>query len=156
MSTKLIKILKDSLIESIKLKDKESITATRLVIDAINNYVMSYNKKVISDNDVIHVCSNMKKEFTDCMNIYSKITDNDNAIKNFNDSKNIVKICEFVLPNQISEYELEREIKICISNNILTDIKGMSVVKNHIISKFPAGTYDMRSISEIFRRLINN
>ncbi len=138
--------------EAMKSKDKIRLDALR----AIKSQILlaktaGGSKSEISDEEVLKILQKMVKQRKESAQLYREKGRDDLAEEEINQAK----IIEELLPEQVSEEELEKEIKNIIEQTGASSIRDMGKVMGVATKKF-AGRADNKLIAEITKKLLNS
>jgi len=138
--------------EAMKSKDKIRLDALRAIKSQILLAKTAGGSKTeISDEEVLKILQKMVKQRKESAQLYREKGRDDLAEEEINQAK----IIEELLPEQVSEEELEKEIKNIIEQTGASSIRDMGKVMGVATKKF-AGRADNKLIAEITKKLLNS
>lgn len=140
--------INDSIKESMKSKDSDTLNALRGIKAAFLT-LNTYGKEITEDVRLKEL-QRMVKQRQESATIYK----NNNRIDLYDKEIFEINVIEKYLPKQLSEDEIEIEVKLTISENNATNIKEMGKIIG-IVSKKLVGKADGKIISNIVKKLLS-
>lgn len=144
------KIMQD-LKTAMKAKDEAALRGIRAVKAAILLAKTDGSGKPIDEDREIQILQKLVKQRKESLEIYEKQNREDLAKV----ERDEIEIIEKYLPQQLSEAELEAELKQIIAETSATSVKDLGKVMG-IASKRFAGRADGKMISQVTKRLLEN
>lgn len=144
------KIMQD-LKTAMKAKDEAALRGIRAVKAAILLAKTDGSGKPIDEDREIQILQKLVKQRKESLEIYEKQNREDLAKV----ERDEIEIIEKYLPQQLSEAELEAELKQIIAETGATSVKDLGKVMG-VASKRFAGRADGKMISQVTKRLLEN
>lgn len=136
--------------EAMKAKDQAALRGIRAIKSAILLERTSGSKHEISTEVEMQLLQRLLKQRKESMEIFAREGREDLAEK----EREEIQVIEKYLPEQLSEAELEAEVRDIITQTGASSMKDMGKVMG-AASKKLAGKSDNKSISEMVKRLLS-
>ena len=137
------------LINALKSKEELKVSTLRMLKSALKNKEIE-NSKELSDSETTEVISKQIKQRRDSIDQYLKANRDELAQK----EKKEVSVLEKYLPEQLSEYEIEKIIKKTILETAASGPKDMGKVMSKVMPQLKDKA-DGTLISKIVRGKLN-
>ncbi len=141
--------ISNDLKEAMKTKDVAKRDALRLLSSAMKQIEVD-ERKELSDEDIIKIIQKQIKQREDSIEQYKKANREDLIEK----EQTEIDYYKVYLPKQLSDEELQEEIKVVINEVGATSIKDMGKVMG-TASKKLAGKADGKRISEVVKSILS-
>ena len=141
--------LKSDLKEAMKAKDVEKRDTIRMIMSAVKQIEVDERREV-TDEDMIKILQKAIKQREDAIN-FAKESNRDDLIEK---NQNEINILEKYLPKQLSDEELEAEVKSIIEEVRATSMKDMGKVMG-VATKKLAGKADGKRINQIVKKILS-
>ena len=141
--------LKSDLKEAMKAKDVEKRDTIRMIMSAVKQIEVDERREV-TDEDMIKILQKAIKQREDAIN-FAKESNRDDLIEK---NQNEINILEKYLPKQLSDEELETEVKSIIEEVSATSMKDMGKVMG-VATKKLAGKADGKRINQIVKKILS-
>ena len=141
--------LKSDLKEAMKAKDVEKGDTIRMIMSAVKQIEVDERREV-TDEDMIKILQKAIKQREDAIN-FAKESNRDDLIEK---NQNEINILEKYLPKQLSDEELEAEVKSIIEEVSATSMKDMGKVMG-VATKKLAGKADGKRINQIVKKILS-
>jgi uncharacterized protein YqeY len=135
--------------EAMKAKDKVALESLRAIKSALLLAQTSGDKKELTEDDEIKLVQKLVKQRKESAELYTKQGRNDLAEPELAQAK----ILEQFLPEQLSQADLEKEVKGIIKQVGASSMKDMGKVMG-MASKKLAGKADGKAISTVVKNLL--
>lgn len=137
--------------EAMKAKDKETLRGIRAIKAALLLAKTDGSGEEMTEEKEIKLLQKLVKQRRDSLSIYEEQGRDDLA----QTEREEIAVIEKYLPQQLSEEELEAEIRKILETTGASSMKDMGKVMG-IASKNLAGWADGRAISTIVKKLLSN
>ena len=141
--------LKSDLKEAMRAKDVEKRDTIRMVMSAVKQIEVDERREV-TDEDMIKILQKAIKQREDAIN-FAKESNRDDLIEK---NQNEINILEKYLPKQLSDEELEVEVKSIIEEVGATSMKDMGKIMG-VATKKLAGKADGKRINQIVKKILS-
>ena len=145
----LLEKLKSDLKEAMKAKDIVVRDTIRMIMSAVKQIEVDERREV-SDDDMIKILQKAIKQREDAIG-FAKDGGRDDLIEA---NKKEISVLEKYLPKQLSDEELEIEVKSIINEVGATNMKDMGKVMG-IATKKLAGKADGKRINQIVKKILS-
>jgi uncharacterized protein YqeY len=135
--------------EAMKAKDKVALESLRAIKSALLLAQTSGDKKELIEDDEIKLVQKLVKQRKESAELYTKQGRNDLAEPELAQAK----ILEQFLPEQLSQANLEKEVKAIIKQVGASSMKDMGKVMG-MASKKLAGRADGKAISTVVKQML--
>ena len=143
--------IKNSLNKNVKTKDDVAISTLRLIIAAVKDRdIESRTQKkgdAISDEDILNLLQNMINQRKESVEIYLKAGREDLS----NREQKEMTVIQSFLPEQITSNELEKLIKLSITELNCKSIKDLGKLIKFLKQKYP-GQLDMKELASLAKK----
>lgn len=145
--------IKNDTINAMKEKNEELVGALRMLSAAITNREIELKKREegLSDEEVIEVAAKEANKRKDAIELYIKGSRQDLADKETSE----LKILETYLPAQLSDEEIEKEVKSAIKETRASSMKDLGKVMSAAMPRLK-GKADGAKVSEIVKRALQS
>lgn len=145
--------VKEEITLAMKKKDSKRLIALRNILSSLVNLKSSTHSlsREITENDFLVELQRLIKQMKESAKIYKK----NNRETLYEKEMFEISVVEEFLPEQMSEDDIEKEIKLVIEELKATTIKDMGKVINLVRNKL-IGKADGKIISEISKKLLNS
>ncbi|NPA46021.1 MAG: GatB/YqeY domain-containing protein [Chlorobi bacterium] len=137
--------------EAMKEKNKDKLDALRAIKSAILLEKTKGSSKELSEADELKLLQKLVKQRKESADIYLQQNRKDLAETELNQ----IKVIEQFLPEQMSEEEIEAEVRKIIEQTGASSMRDMGKVMG-IASKAMAGRADGKTISGIVKKLLTS
>jgi len=137
--------------EAMKEKNKDKLDALRAIKSAILLEKTKGSAKELTEADELKLLQKLVKQRKESADIYLQQNRKDLAETELNQ----IKVIEQFLPEQMSEEEIEAEVRKIIEQTGASSMRDMGKVMG-MASKAMAGRADGKTISGIVKRLLNS
>lgn len=144
--------IKNDTINAMKNKNEELVCALRMLSAAITNREIELKKREegLSDEEVIEVAAKEAKKRKDAIELYIKGERQDLADKETRE----LKILEAYLPAQLSDEEIEKEVKNAIKETRASSMKDLGKVMSALMPRLK-GKADGAKVSAIVKKSLS-
>ena len=147
-------MLKEKLLEDLKIEMKEKDAITKNTIQMIRAAILQTEKDKqieLDDNGILEIISKQVKQKNDALEQFEK-ADRQDLVEQ---TKLEINILKEYLPKQLSREEVE-QIVVDLSRTLgISDMKGMGTLIKSAKAKIGAGS-DGKTISEVVKKVLNN
>lgn len=134
---------------AMKARDKEKVSALRMVVSSLKNREIQIRPKKLTDQDVLGVLKKLSKQLKDSIEQFKKADRKDLVEKEQREFSIIKKY----LPEEMAEKEIEKIVIGCINDLKANSMKDMGRVMQAVLAKIK-NSADNKKVSQIVKSLL--